>query len=184
MKRLRKIIDWAVFLAVMASLSLAFFEVSSTQAETELQELREGLTRTAEPLAWEDLHYMIGTLACECPYEPERGIEAVAWVILTRAERKGMTIKETVLKPAQFPCWESWIPDYLKYLRDEPKSALGDGFYKIRHIVIGVLNGNIPNPMPGATHYYSHCLIDPPYWTKYGEFLGEIGCHSFYGLEE
>lgn len=111
-------------------------------------------------------------LACECPNEPIKGIIAVAWVIRTRVEQKGLTYEQVIKEPYQFSCFNGGTPEI----------AVSKSHYEtLRWIANGVIKGELDNPLPGATHYYSHCLIAPPFWVYSMTELGTIGCHGFYG---
>lgn len=128
-----------------------------------------------------EIDLVVKTLACEAPHEPVEGLVAVAWVIRTRTKRKGLSYEQVVKEPYQFSCWNSWIPEHLKRLRDTPEEILSRSHYEtLRWIAQGVVSGELSNPLPGATHYYSSCLISAPFWASKFEFAGQIGCHRFY----
>jgi N-acetylmuramoyl-L-alanine amidase len=42
------------------------------------------------------------------------------------------------------------------------------------------LAGQIPNPVPEATHYHDIGMSVPPYWSMTGKFIGQIGRLKFY----
>lgn len=129
----------------------------------------------------EALELVVRTLAAECPYEPPTGMKAVAWVIKTRMQNRNLTYEQVIKQPLQFSCWNAWVPPWIEQLRDEPRETLGASKYmQLRWIAIGVMSGELGNPFPGANLYYSHCLIDPPRWAYRAEYLGSVGCHSFY----
>jgi len=124
------------------------------------------------------------TLACEAPNEPVEGLIAVAWVIRTRVEQKGLTYEQVITEPYQFSCFNSWVPEHLKRLRDTPQEVLSPSHYAtLKWIAQGVVSGELPNPFPRATHYFSSCLITPPFWAYKFEFAGQVGCHRFYRRE-
>jgi len=124
------------------------------------------------------------TLACEAPHEPVEGLIAVAWVIRTRVEQKGLTYEQVITEPYQFSCFNSWVPEHLKRLRDVPEEILSPSHYAtLKWIAQGVVSGELSNPFPGATHYYSHCLIPAPFWATQSRYAGTIGCHKFYKSE-
>jgi len=128
-----------------------------------------------------DVDLMVRTLSCEAPNEPVDGLIAVAWVIRTRVEQKGLTYEQVIKEPFQFSCFNSWIPLRLKRLRDTPQEALSPSHYAtLKWIAQGVVSGELDNPLLGATHYYSSCLIAPPFWVSKFEFVGQVGCHRFY----
>lgn len=132
-----------------------------------------------------DIGLLTRTLACESPNEPIKGIIAVAWVIRTRVEQKQLTYEQVITEPYQFSCFNSWIPLHLKQLRDGPQEVLSPSHYAtLKWIAERVVSGELSNPLPGATHYYSSCLIHAPFWASKFEFLGQIGCHRFYKGEK
>lgn len=118
-----------------------------------------------------DAEIVVEALSCESPYEPVEGIVAVAWVIRTRVEQKNLTYEQVVKEPYQFSCLNPGIP----------RTALSKGHYLIlKWIAEGVISGELGNPFPGATHYFSSCLISPPFWAYKMTYAGQIGCHRFY----
>lgn len=141
----------------------------------------ETFVQKSSDFTQEELDLVVRTLACESPYEPLSGIRAVAHVIKTRVETRNLSYEQVVKEPWQFSCWNSHIPRRLIQLRDEPREALGTERYNaLKWIAMGVMSGDLSDPFPGADLYYSHCSIRPPFWVYQSEFLGRIGCHSFY----
>lgn len=140
-----------------------------------------------------DLNYVIRTIACEAPHEPLSGIRAVVHVIKTRTAERGLSyadvVTESRLTPQgywvwQFSCWADYVPLRLKNLRDRPRETLGaERYNELKWIALGVMLGDLSDPFPGANLYYSHCSIAPPFWAYRTEYLGSIGCHSFYKSE-
>lgn len=129
-----------------------------------------------------DIDLVVKTIACEAPHEPIEGIIAVASVIRTRVEERGLTYEQVVTEHRivdgidryQFSCMNPNVP----------RRTLSTGHYLIlAWITEGVMSGELENPFPGANLYYSACLIPPPYWAYKTEYLGQIGCHRFYRSE-
>ncbi len=104
-------------------------------------------------------------------YHEARGEErigqlAVAHVTLNRAELRGLTIRETVVQPAQF----SWV----KTMPIMPTD------FKAMVQVSTVATTAISQPdfTDGATHY--HKFDTHPYWADDMQFLARFGNHLFY----
>lgn len=106
-------------------------------------------------------------LKCETAGESFEGILAVAYVMVEQVKAEGR------FEPWRYKwCWARAGGYPPIELTDEVNFALRMAF-----------SGAVENPLPGpATHYYSACLIDAPYWGKVERFVGQIGCHRFYNL--
>jgi hypothetical protein len=128
----------------------------------------------------EDRDYLIRTVAFEAADEPALGKAAVAHVILNRKKsgRWGRNIKEIVTEPRQFEPWmtrrvevEQLVPDDLRYR-------------KVSRIADAVLEGDVPDPTAGATHFLNATIVRQrrggslPTWAR-GEGV-VIGRHTFY----
>jgi spore germination cell wall hydrolase CwlJ-like protein len=128
----------------------------------------------------EDRDYLIRTIAFEAAHEPALGKAAVAHVILNRKKSGGWgrTVKEIVTQPWQFEPWmtrrneiEQLVPDDLRYK-------------KAARIADAVLEGDVPDPTAGATHFLNATIVRQrrggslPSWAR-GEGL-VIGRHTFY----
>jgi spore germination cell wall hydrolase CwlJ-like protein len=128
----------------------------------------------------EDRDYLIRTIAFEAAHEPALGKAAVAHVILNRKKSGGWgrTVKEIVTQPWQFEPWmtrrneiEQLVPDDLRYK-------------KAARIADAVLEGDMPDPTAGATHFLNATVVRQrragslPSWAR-GEGLA-IGRHTFY----
>jgi len=82
---------------------------------------------------------MIWTIAFEAPEESDEDKAAVAYVILNRTQngRWGDNIKDVVTHPWQFEPWMTKRQDW----RD------------------AVLNGEMPDPTAGATHFLNPAVV-------------------------
>ncbi|HBI15006.1 MAG TPA: hypothetical protein DDY20_05760 [Desulfobulbaceae bacterium] len=49
-------------------------------------------------------------------------------------------------------------------------------------IACASIDGDLPNPVPGADHYYD-ISIPPPKWAAAARFVSQIGKVRFYDLE-
>lgn len=119
----------------------------------------------------EQIFWLAVTLYHECRGEPYEGMVGVAHVILTRAEARKIPVKDVVLQPSQFSCYNGnqrpAIRDYESYIRcvKAAKQAIkerldGKTFY-------------------GADHYFAD-YISVPEWAEDMQFISKIGKHLFY----
>ncbi len=93
----------------------------------------------------------------------------------------GSTIKDVVLKPKQFSCF-----DYDKtILSPEDIQTEYDAvvFAECLQVARGVLSGEIPDPTNGATHYYNPKKANP-YWAHSREMVKARKIKTEYGFSE
>jgi len=132
----------------------------------------------------EDRDYLIRTVAFEAPNEPAIGEAAVAHVVLNRKKsgRWGHEIKRIVTQPWQFEPWMTRRRDIENLSPDDPR------YRKAARIADAVLDGDIPDPTSGATHFLNETIVRQrrggslPRWAQ-GEGL-VIGRHTFYSPDE
>jgi N-acetylmuramoyl-L-alanine amidase len=91
---------------------------------------------------------------------------AIAHVVLNRAQKSNLPIKEVVLKPKQF----SWTEKYT-YFPDDPGA-----FKKAMEAAVIAVNGH--DFTQGSDHY--HKVGAKPYWAKSMNKIGRFGDHVFY----
>jgi hypothetical protein len=128
--------------------------------------------------------YMIRTIAFEASGEPEKGMAAVAHVILNRQKtgRWGTTIKDVVTHPWQFEPWMT------KRKQMENLSPSDPRYRAAARVADAVLAGKTPDPTAGATHFLNPTIVrnrrggSLPAWA-HGEGQ-EIGQHTFYTPDE
>jgi spore germination cell wall hydrolase CwlJ-like protein len=132
----------------------------------------------------EDRDYMIRTIAFEAPEESDEGKAAVAYVILnrTRSGRWGDNIKDVVTHPWQFEPWMTKRQDMERLSPDDPR------YRGAAQIADAVLNGEMPDPTAGATHFLNPTVVrhrrggSLPSWAR---AEGQpIGRHTFYQPNE
>jgi spore germination cell wall hydrolase CwlJ-like protein len=127
----------------------------------------------------EDRDYLIRTVAFEAPNEPAIGKAAVAHVVLNRKKsgRWGQEIKKIVTQP-----WMTRRREIENLSPDDPR------YRKAARITDAVLDGDIPDPTSGATHFLNETIVRQrrggslPRWAQ-GEGL-VIGRHTFYWPNE
>ena len=119
-----------------------------------------------------DCRMLKEALYWEARGESDKGVIAVAYVILNRTNHKNWwpsTIKGVVTQPYQF-----------SYRHD---GSMDKGFTEKRQyvrvatIAAKVIDGIIPSPVAGST-YYHHKSISP-YWAKVKRKVAQIGNHVF-----
>lgn len=117
-------------------------------------------------------------IRAEADDQPEAGKVAVAYTLLTRAAmrpwRYGRDVRAVALKPLQYSCFNHprhWQRFYTPH---------APAWTAAQALSLAVLNGEVANPAPGATHYYNPALVTP-YWAKpeYAKWIAEIGDHVF-----
>ena len=138
------------------------------------------MVRTINQL--DSLEVMALTVWGEARGEDDIGRCAVAWVIRNRAERPGYdwwgnTISEVCLKPWQFSVWNAGDPNRAKMLDLAPNDPL---LTHMRALCKRVLEGSIPDPTRGCSHY---CRRDSyPTWKIGRSPRFSHGNHEFFAI--
>jgi len=125
------------------------------------------------------------TIWGEARGEPQKGMEAVAAVVLNRvahARKKGGywwgdTIIGVCQKPYQFSCWNRSDPSYRKLIAVTDRNI---HFATCLRIARRAVAGALPDPTAGATHYHADYIA--PYWASGETPTAIIGRHIFYRL--
>ena len=99
---------------------------------------------------------------------------AIAHTAINRAKDNkkwnGTTVKESILKPGQYTCFNKNDPNRQKLL--DPRKYDASSFEKCLEISRGVLSGGHKDPTNGATHYHTSAVN--PSWAKKMRPLGRI----------
>lgn len=106
--------------------------------------------------------------------EGAMGKLAVACVAMNRAAKPGWwgrTLKEVILKPYQFSCFNAEYRDILI----APTGAIWD---VCRSVASGVISGITVDPTNGATHFYADTIAAPS-WAASMVETAHIGHHIF-----
>lgn len=115
--------------------------------------------------------------------EPAEGRVAVAYCILNRVARPswwGHDIMSVVSKKWQF---SSMTDPKDVQLTTWPQSN-DPSWLDCLAIASGAIDGTIPNPAPGADHYFDTSIIkNPPKWADKDRFVKKIGRIYFYDLD-
>ena len=125
----------------------------------------------------DQVDYMARTIYGEARGEGKKGMQAVGNVIMNRVKKGGWygaSIKDVVLKPYQFSCWNDG--DVNKTIITNATPAM---LKQATAIAEQVISGELPDITGGATHYYAK-TISEPYWAKKMTQTAAIGNHIFY----
>ena len=99
------------------------------------------------------------------------GMIAVCHVVLNRAIRRKMTVKEIILQKMQFS-WTNYKPfPHIGDYEGLEKCVIAAG-QCIEDRSVGITLGD-------ADHYFAD-YIEPPKWTKNMEYICKIGKHLFF----
>ena len=120
------------------------------------------------------------TIWGEARGEGERGMHAVANVIINRAKKGGWwgnTPVEVCLKPQQFSAWNRNDPNF-DLAR---KVTAQDPVFRLALEIAGrAIAGTLPDITGGATHYFNPEVVMPS-WASALNYIADIGKHRFYG---
>ena len=123
--------------------------------------------------------YMAKTIWGEARGEGAIGMQAVANVIMNRVDRGGWygaSIKDVVLKPYQFSCWNDTDPNRAKLDKLTVADLQSSGALQIAQQVI---NGQLPDITGGATEYHNKNILPDWDYSKLKQTV-QIGNHIFY----
>lgn len=118
-----------------------------------------------------DCRMLKEALYWEARGESDRGVVAVAYVILNRTNHKNWpsTIKEVITQPWQFSY----------RMEDNFQKGFTDKKQHRRMAIIAqkVLDGELNNPIGDATYYHHQRIL--PSWAKVKRKVAQIGNHVF-----
>jgi len=126
-----------------------------------------------------EIYWIALTVLQEAANQSFSGKLAVAYVIVHRAEKKGISCTAAVLEPFQFSCWNTDSPTRKMIPNAEYSSVWFDchqaasaAFYKL-----------ISDPSNGATHYLNpKALVKLPKWYERKKITAIIDDHEFLKL--
>jgi len=139
--------------------------------------------RKVLPVTEKDRDILARTLWGEARGEGTAGQIAVAWTIRNRAfdgkEKSwwGESYAGVCQKPYQFSCWNKTDPNdqFLIDVKEIP-------FRELAQCLIAadqVIDGKVPDPTGGATHYYA-TSIKAPAWAAKAKQTLKLGGHVFF----
>ena len=132
----------------------------------------------------DDMDVLARTIWGEARGEGRQGMEAVASVIINRADWPGAgwwgnTVEEVCKKPYQFEVWNEGNPNRALMLAVTDKDPQ---FRTALEIARKAVARQLPDQTRGATHYYAYKKISPPSWTSGRTPTATIGGHRFYNI--
>jgi uncharacterized protein (TIGR02594 family) len=123
------------------------------------------------------------TLYGEARGQGQRGIEAVANVVMNRAAsgRWGGKVGSVCLWPWQFSCWNRNDPNFQK-IRNKTDDGTDNDFKLCLVIARKAVSGGLPQHVPGALHYYADYIRTPNWVSKSpnARMVAKIGRHLFW----
>jgi len=104
---------------------------------------------------------------------------AVIYVIANRAAKSGKGIKHEILKPLQFSAFNPGDPNREKMLHAHDLGPAG--WAQVDAVADLFESGLTKDPTQGATHYYAHNVVDPPWGPRdpRWQFKAKINRHTF-----
>jgi spore germination cell wall hydrolase CwlJ-like protein len=120
-----------------------------------------------------DREILVLTIVGEARGEPIEGQIAVANVIVNRALRRKISVKDVCLAPKQFSCWNE--NDSNRPLLEELAKEFIRGEYQLKDykqiqwIVEGILEGKLSDNTKGSDHYMTTSLFNSdkrPKWAS------------------
>ncbi|MCF4997374.1 cell wall hydrolase [Pseudomonas syringae] len=131
-----------------------------------------------------DRDILARTLWGEARGESIAGQLAVAWTIRNRVNDGktkswwGEGYAGVCQKPYQFSCWNKNDPNfaYLSGAKQIPFRELDQA----RIAADQVIDGKVPDPTGGATHYYAISMKTPPAWAAKAKQTLKLGGHVFF----
>jgi spore germination cell wall hydrolase CwlJ-like protein len=131
-----------------------------------------------------DRDILARTLWGEARGESLVGQIAVAWAIRNRVDDGnarswwGEGYARVCQKPYQFSCWNKNDPNfaYLSGAKPIPFRELAQA----RIAADQVIDGKVPDPTGGATHYYATTMPKAPAWTAKATQTLKLGHHVFF----
>ena len=102
------------------------------------------------PGAWDTLTLLAATVFLEAEGEPDEGKVAVGWVIRNRADQWKQEIRQVIVAPHQFSCWNA---DYAPVAATRLAASSGMPVVGCWRAAAAVLWRLVADPVDGATHY-------------------------------
>ncbi|WP_439878845.1 cell wall hydrolase [Pseudomonas prosekii] len=131
-----------------------------------------------------DRDILARTLWGEARGESLAGQIAVAWTIRNRVNDGktnswwGEGYAGVCLAPYQFSCWNKTDPNFA-YLSSANKIPFRE-LAKARIAADQVIDGKVPDPTGGATHYYAVAMKNAPAWAAKAKQTLRLGHHIFF----
>lgn len=130
---------------------------------------------------FDNLTILARTIWGEARGEGDIGMEAVASVIMNRANSKitwwGDDVRSVCLARWQFSCWNDSDPNREKLMSVTVSDMQ---FSDALHIAAIALNSLLVDPVQGATSYYDARMPEAPKWAEGRTPVTQIGHHLFF----
>lgn len=136
------------------------------------------------PVTEKDRDILARTLWGEARGESLAGLVAVAWTVRNRVDDGktwswwGEGYAGVCQKPYQFSCWNKNDPNYA-YLSGAKQIPFRE-LAQARIAADQVIDGKVPDPTGGATHYYAIAMKTPPAWATNAKQSLKLGGHMFF----
>jgi spore germination cell wall hydrolase CwlJ-like protein len=131
-----------------------------------------------------DRDILARTLWGEARGESLAGQIAVVWTIRNRVDDGkdrswwGEGYAGVCQKPYQFSCWNKTDPNY-QFLIGLKQISIRE-LAQARIAADQVIDGKVPDPTDGATHYYAIAMKTPPAWAAKAKQTLKLGGHVFF----
>ena len=135
-----------------------------------------------------DIEVLARTIWAEARGEGMAGMVAVAWSIRNRVDMDlhhdgkpdwwGEGYPGVCQAPWQYSCWNKNDPNY-PCISGAKAIPLGE-LSAARQAATVVINGTVPDPTGGATHYYATSMPRPPAWVSGATQTLKLGHHIFF----
>jgi N-acetylmuramoyl-L-alanine amidase len=140
--------------------------------------------RKVMPVTERDRDILARTLWGEARGESLSGQIAVAWTIRNRVDDGkdrswwGEGYAGVCQKPYQFSCWNKTDPNY-QFLIGVKQISFRE-LAQARIAADQVIDGKVPDPTSGGTHYYATTMQKPPVWVRGATQTLKLGRHIFF----
>lgn len=123
-----------------------------------------------------DSELIAAVVILESSGEGDLGMQAVANVIVNRAQRNGISLREVVKKPRQFAVMDLYEPeDVIRLARSR---VIPYQWERAKYLAVVAIRGSLPDITEGALYFHSGDI--PPDWASTLTLTAKIGRHSFY----
>ena len=130
-----------------------------------------------------DDQIIAATLIGEAGGEPNKGMIAIKNVLDNRSSKKGTSAAGEALRPKQFSMWNAATKDVSSKSDYDPNviNSIIDRYtsHEKWNDALSIARKALNDVTKGATFYYAHNKIKPPYWTKGWKQTVVIGNHTF-----
>lgn len=123
---------------------------------------------------FEDFIWLVLTVYLEAQGEGTEGRIMVAHSIMNRAEQKGKTIKEVVLQPDQYSCWNNF-----NYTNKMPAVSYTKDLISCYQDCLKAVGERMTGKTGEDVNHYFNPHKCNPSWAKEMILIADIGNHKF-----